>query len=176
MNRFPTLASVTERRVMTEEESLFLVMATLAEHTVTSDPNKKELVSGTIDECIEALGEEMANNDAGKIFLGRLKAAGTVLTYSPIFISYLMTLASNIAGIVMWAYFLVEETRKAGRTLTITDFGDFFPMGIPTEEAVHAYWDSQKVTASDDQATLFGWPTDNRLDLIETWREETTDA
>ena len=47
--------------------------------------------------------------------------------------------------VVMWAYTLNEMFVKQGRKVTMEDWINEFPMGVPTEDEYSAMWELQKV-------------------------------
>jgi hypothetical protein len=88
---------------------------------------------------------------------------------------WLVLLCTNFTGTpgeaVLWAYTLTEMSyrkkadRKKAETgngrLTVSDFADFFPWGVPPEESLRACWEAQK----DGGA--------NKMDREENWRPTT---
>lgn len=165
-HRLPTLASIPEsgREPMTEEMSkgfIALVFSGIA----SGDPTFP--ISTLPEELAKRFGDDYLTAFAPEVMLGRLKYTGGDLKYSPLVVGFLSAIARNVAEVVMWAYFLTEETRNNG-PVTVTKLADMFPLGFPTEEAVHEYWDAQK--ANPAIPSIFEWNSDNKLDSPDAWR------
>lgn len=67
------------------------------------------------------------------------------------------------AKIVMWAHTLNEIFVKTGRPVTLADWVQYFPMGIPTEEEYQRVWELQKITPPP------GIIGDNMIDDFKQW-------
>lgn len=65
--------------------------------------------------------------------------------------------------VVMWAYTLNELFVKQGRKVTMEDWINEFPMGVPTEEEYSAMWELQKIK----KPTRLGG--DNMIDDFSNW-------
>jgi len=73
-------------------------------------------------------------------------------------------LSKNPAQVVMWAYTLNDLFVHLGRKVTLSDFIDAFPMGIPEEDEYRALWDLQKARKETDSCC-----TDNMIDDFSNW-------
>lgn len=71
--------------------------------------------------------------------------------------------SNNPAEAVMWGYTLALILTKQKKVLTINDWCNYFPMGVPTEEERERCWVEQKQARTD--ATL----TDNKIDDYANW-------
>lgn len=69
-------------------------------------------------------------------------------------------LSEGIPGrAVLWAWTLRQLYTQKNRTLTLEDWTNAFPLGIPSEQGYDAAWDTQKGKG----------PLGNLLDSSETW-------
>lgn len=71
--------------------------------------------------------------------------------------------SNNPAKVVMWAYTLNEIFLKCGHKVTLEDWINEFPMGLPTEEEFIRIWDSQK------QKRTEALGSDNKIDDFTNW-------
>lgn len=95
------------------------------------------------------------------LFYKRLKWAKVPVSLGlGIFIAY-MCKTPGIA--VLWAYTLKKMHQKHDKMLTTTELSYSFPLGFPTEDAMHEIWEGQKGHAH-------GLECDNILDSsLEVW-------
>jgi hypothetical protein len=73
-----------------------------------------------------------------------------------------LLLSDRVGVVVMWAYTLVMETRKGG-LINMGRLASLFPVGFPTEDGYHDFWEGQK--------TREGVHGDNMLDHPGFWKE-----
>lgn len=92
------------------------------------------------------------------VMLGRLEQAPN-LQFSLQTILMTLELSHNVASVVMWAYTLVEETRRGG-VVTLERFSRLFREGFPTEQGYSHFWAQQK---------HYRGASDNWLDTAEAW-------
>lgn len=71
-------------------------------------------------------------------------------------------ISKNLAEVVMWGYTLALILTKQKKCLTISDWCQWFPVGIPTEEEKHRCWLEQKKETIDDM-------NDNKIDDFANW-------
>lgn len=57
---------------------------------------------------------------------------------------FTLAISDRPGTIVLWAYTYHQMYRELGRMVTIDDFANVFPMGIPTEKAMEQIWEDQK--------------------------------
>lgn len=164
IQRLPTLASVPEsgRGPMDGDETRMFAACSIVERRFQTPPLPASDLPGAIG---LRYTEGLAGSFAGQIFLGRLQT--TDLAYSPDVAAMLIALSFNPGVAVAWAYYLYEETRKRG-ALAMIDLATDFPMGFPTQEGFHAYWDGQKGRVQEPPVRV-----DNMLDLQATWQAPT---
>jgi hypothetical protein len=162
MFRLPTLIAVPESQRGPMDDTIMFVFAAanIVENRFPTSPIPANDLPAAISlRYTEALAECFI----AQILIGRLKT--TDLVFSPDVTAMLIALSTNPGRAVSWAYYLYEETRKRG-ALTMHDLALDFPMGFPTEEGAHAYWDSQKGRVQEPPMK----GVDNVLDQEETWK------
>ena len=152
-----------------EKDSRFLMNMILA---VKKDG--VETIDAAKDENSKKM-KEFIDNGVCAIIRLRLKAVGyTISDYALIFAS----LSEPSAGVaVMYsAYFAYIAKNKGIKDIKLEDLCmDCFPMGIPSDEVLHKYWEKQKVNANQDTKQYQEYKTgklstDNLLDFGECWR------
>lgn len=135
--------------------------------------NDLESCSGTVDTFQGAI-DSYESNSGKKTpviaamfhdFLRRYAPEDMVFSFPA---ATMLIMASDRPALTqMYAWSLVIETLKAGRTLTLRDFRHAWgPLSIPTDDALSGLWKSQKVNR--DPVTR----SDNWLDLAEAWTLE----
>jgi hypothetical protein len=72
-------------------------------------------------------------------------------------------LSDRPATVVMYVAVLKALADKLGHAATIADIAEAFPMGFPTEEALHRVWVEQKRHPHPSSGS------DNWLDYAESW-------
>lgn len=72
-------------------------------------------------------------------------------------------LCDSPGKVVMWAYTLNELFVKQGRKVTMEDWINEFPMGVPTEEEYQAMWELQKIKGPTNGGS------DNMIDDFRNW-------
>lgn len=172
MSRLRTLASTPRADIapMTEEETKFYINLTFTSISDGDPLLTAEELKETIIQSGEAVGRELPWPVA--VFLERLIISGDGLKYSPAVVFWMNYISRNIAEIVMWAYTLVEETRKRGEGITFRAFAEeLFPFGFPTEKATSELWDEQK-DPSGKTLSIFGWNGDNLIDAPSAWKPD----
>jgi hypothetical protein len=65
--------------------------------------------------------------------------------------------------VVMWAHTLNEMFVKLGRKVTLADWADAFPMGVPTDDEYARVWELQKLSSPARGMT------DNCIDNFANW-------
>ncbi len=88
----------------------------------------------------------------GQILYSRIRLADVRITLE--LAVWCSTLSEGVPGnLVLWAWTLRELSMLyAGRELTIADWTNHFPMGVPTPEEYHRVWRAQKVSGIPDNA------------------------
>lgn len=144
---------------MTESQSKLFVSLMFAEKA----PENAALNSMTVDELLAFAKQEGAMDVfVFAVFAQRLKAAKIEnVRYSYFTVLFLASLCTTPGEAVLWAWSLFRATAKADKAIKVYDLADSFPMGFPTEEAIHEAWDAQKGEP--------GSGIDNRLDREEAW-------
>jgi hypothetical protein len=71
-------------------------------------------------------------------------------------------ISKNLAEVVMWSYTLALILTKQKKHLTISDWCQWFPVGIPTEEEKHRCWLEQKKEMDESHS-------DNKIDDFTNW-------
>jgi hypothetical protein len=94
-------------------------------------------LEGTFD---EDFAEELGFS--GKVLERRLAACTTAKITKGLAVLVVIMSNGNPGNLVMWAYTFHKMNK--GQVLTINDFANEFPMGVPSEEGFSAVWDSQK--------------------------------
>jgi len=114
--------------------------------------------------CIASMRSEALADDAAQkilpyaIIRGRLE--GAKVDIDPWLQMLCASFSSTPGRAVLWAYTLAELChRKDGGRVMVSDFAEFFPMGVPTEEALDKCWDAQKGDG----------PLGNLMDKKESW-------
>lgn len=82
----------------------------------------------------------------GQILESRLSACSNVKITKGLALLLVFLSNGNPGNVVMWAYTMhVIAKQKVGcLPITISDFSEFFPMGVPSEEGLCTTWDAQK--------------------------------
>ena len=146
---------------MTESQSKLFINLMFAEKA----PENAHLTSMTVDELLAFAKQEGAMDVfVFAIFAQRLKAAQVEnVRYSYFTVLFLASLCTTPGAAVLWAWSLFRATVKGGaeKAITVYRLADSFPMGFPTDEAIHEAWDAQKGEP--------GSGIDNRLDRSEAW-------
>lgn len=117
------------------------------------------------DEELRKALESKTMNSAGLagVLWVRIKAIHTYrITQSvALFMSFLL---KNFGDSTMYAnYFQYWAYRHGKSLLTISDFANIFPLGVPTEKAMEKLWARQKIDISDRKK--YGVGMDNILDI-----------
>ena len=92
--------------------------------------SKEEIM--TVGEVRAKLGADATMFELA-VLLKRLEVADAEQRYSLQAIFMATALAPNVAGVVMWAYTLFEESKRDG-IVTMERLAKLFPVGFPTEE------------------------------------------
>jgi hypothetical protein len=76
---------------------------------------------------------------------------------------FVASMCDRPGKIVMWAYALAHmaEIIKVDRMIGMNDFAEYFPMGVPSEDAQRRCWEHQKQE---------GAPNSNLLDELKNWQ------
>lgn len=95
----------------------------------------------------------------GQILYSRIGLANVRITLE---LALWCSILSESPGIiVLWAWTLRElSILYAGREVTMTDWTQHFPMGVPTPEEYSRVWQAQKVSGNPD----------NGLDAVAVWK------
>lgn len=121
-------------RPMEKDESLLFI------NLVMAQTNPKVTVT---------FGQDIADSfgPSGQILFGRLMMSkpNEVLLDTGLAAFLTILAKGNPGNLVMWAWTCRAMFRKVGfRQLTINDFTNEFPMGIPSEEEISKVWEAQK--------------------------------
>lgn len=84
------------------------------------------------------------------------------LTFSLHTVAFWAVLARRPAESVLWAWTIVEETRRKGNVFTLRDWADKSPYGTPDEDHLRSLWTMQKGPK---------FPHGNWLDTVEAWAQ-----
>jgi len=142
--QLPSLFDQSRVRPLTKEESAMLVGTLIAEKMTP----------------IPVPPFETDPNCPMGFRLMKARVDQTGVPYSEWMVLFLASLCDTPGKCVMWAHSLVTKTREHGKAITVLDFGELSPEGVPTEEAYLHFWQTQK------QA---GAPLSNYLDTVEAW-------
>lgn len=138
-----------ETEPMTPEQTETYITCLTAEKTHGEDP----------------IPEDFDGSQIHNIMAKRIKSSGADV--SRWVIALLATLCNGRQGnAVLWAYACKQMHDKTRKKITMTELANFFPMGFPTEEAMHACWDSQK------GYNMGLKNVDNYLDSREAWNDQ----
>jgi hypothetical protein len=172
MNRPPILTAVPDsaRRPMTETETGIMVTAMVAK--------PQPVTAEQLPAAVLALGvfvpDKFEQFTEAQVLMKRLNCAPKDMLFDPGMVALACIMSTNVGRAVLWAWTLFRRTVELSRPYTLSDFADDFPMGPPTDDGQREIWDAQK---GDFPASIFGWATDNALDVRETWSvEESADA
>lgn len=162
----PTLPSVfdnkTDIRGMLEEEIKFLLTLSMSEMESPPSALTRPVKATELERVLTEEFKVTPLPFALAVIVKRLSAMCPDMQFNPGLLVLLTHLASNPAICVMLAYSLYRETQKLGRPVTINDFCmDLCPLGVPTEAAFSAYWDTQKGKTRNEP--------DNWIDTRAVW-------
>lgn len=116
-------------RQMTEDESKVFINAYMAPRFQT--------------EFDESFSEELGF--LGKVLKSRLSSCSTAKITNGLALLLVFMSNGNPGNIVMWAYTMhVIAKQNEGQMVTIEDFSNEFPMGVPSEEGLSSVWEAQK--------------------------------
>jgi hypothetical protein len=113
-------------RPMTKDESGIFMAAML-------NPKLKE-------EFDEAFSEELGF--PGKVLYRRLSVFSTAKISKGLALLTVVMSNGSPGNLVMWTY--TFHRMNKGEMISISDFTDVFPFGVPSEEGLSDIWDSQK--------------------------------
>lgn len=138
-----------DSRPMTEDETGMLVQCMMMENQNFTKGQDKEIDTG------------LESSMGYKIFDKRLEVAGIEVTLP--LAMFLVSLCDSPGNVVMWAYTVnvIRVARNIEGPVTVSDFAEAFPMGIPTDEGLQKAWEEQKVND--------GSMTGNLVDNFENW-------
>lgn len=139
----PSLFDQSKVRPMTKEEASIFVNVSFSEK-VCKAPLEEE------PDIVIPAGLQ--------ILRGRCKGAG--IQVSEWTLLWLTMLCDSPGKCVMWAHSLVHATRKLGKVITIAEWTELSPNGVPTEQAYQDFWAAQKKHDA---------PSNNYLDTQEAW-------
>lgn len=141
--QIPSLLSAKTER-MDEQTANYFLQFTMLDMNVPKELNK------------ESSGEL---GPAGQLFYQRLRIFSPNTVISESLAAFLLLISKGNPGkMVMWVYTLHAMAKVTERVLTIKDFAQRFPMGVPTPSEYSRLWDLQK-----------GEHGENRLDFKENW-------
>ena len=115
-------------RPMTEDESMVFLNAMMS-----------DAMNVVFD---EAFAEELGFS--GKVLERRLTVCSTAKITRGLALLLVVMSKGNPGNLVMWAYTMHCIAKGKDQILTISDFAEFFPIGVPSEEGLSATWDAQK--------------------------------
>ena len=95
-----------------------------------------------------------------RIFVGRLAEFAPNVKISEALAVLIVSLCKSPGECVMWAYTLFRMSQKRDRFITIQEWTEDFPDGIPTDDEMRRIWKLQKSSVPGQ---------DNLLDRKETW-------
>lgn len=107
----------------------------------------------------QAVSMELELGSAGAMLLSTLSRSKFLRIDAGLAIM-LVSLSGGIPGnLVLWSWTMhvIHQTRP-GRVLTLLDFSDYFPLGVPSDAGYSEVWSAQKFQGA------------NVLDLLETWK------
>jgi len=130
------------REMTAEEAELFVGLNPLVHPTMSDD-----------------LWREVRGEFAIGIAVKRFEA--TNVAYDRSLLTFCASLCNNPAKVVMWCYTLHVMTARLGRPATLLDYAtDYFPHGVPTEDAYQELWSEQKHPDA---------PLGNAFDVMIAW-------
>lgn len=145
--QLPSLFDQSKVRPMTKDEASVFVQIVMGERISKTPPEAPPDVSIPV---------------GLQILRQRCKIAG--IEVSEWTLLWLTTLCDSPGKCVMWAHSLVVATRKLGKVVTIAEWAELSPNGVPTDGAYSDFWRTQKQD---------GAPLNNYLDAAEAWEELT---
>lgn len=151
-----SLFECKQLRALDDYESSLLLKILVANEAGLFRPTKAaDLFKDSYDDMPFLLG----------VIVKRLALAEPELEYNEGTLMFLADISGTRPALaVMWAWSLVQETRKRKHAITPREFSkDLCPLGIPTDEAMHSFWRAQKI----DTGSL----EDNYLNTEEAWRD-----
>ena len=83
---------------------------------------------------------------SGKVLFQRLKVCSEAKIEKGLAVLIVVMANGNPGNLVMWAYTMHKMNK--GSLITINDFAEKFPFGVPSEEGFSEVWDSQKDTVN----------------------------
>jgi len=141
--KLKSLMDFEGRRPMTKEESESLLICTMLEMQRGND----------------WVPDDMPTYGTFLIMEDRIKRTPFKVDFT--LMMFASSLCNTPGGAVTWAYTLCALAEKSGESpVGMDEFVQEFPMGIPTEDAMHACWDAQKEK---------GAPLGNGYDDGENW-------
>ena len=142
--KLKSLLDFSERREMTKGESETFLMCSMSEQQ--NGPGLPE-------------GKEEPQFASYQILSNRLEWAQVEVSFwVKLFLS---TLCSSPGNCVLYAYACADIYHRQGRSVTMTELANAFPMGFPTDKALQDCWEAQKHPAKR---------IDNGYDRLEYWQ------
>lgn len=149
------------RELTGEEARVFLSLIAFEQ----TNSNEAEVPASDLEAIMEKHFAGLAKTFFGQVMIKRLTAGPQEARYSPFALTFLLTLTDRVGIAVFWAYTAFDYFRKNGSALTMARLADCYPVGFPTEQAIHDLWDEQKVGRGERQAGF----SDNKIDSAEAW-------
>lgn len=142
----------TETKPLTREQSdNFIRLTMMAMQDPTGDTPLKNIAKpeaipkeGEPQTLGELFDKQLASNFGYQVFIKRL--AWAKVPVHPCLRLFLVQLCTSPGECVMWAYTCALIYDKLGRKgpVTLQQWVDEFPMGVPTDKELEARWDAQK--------------------------------
>lgn len=123
-------------RPMTHDEAQIFMLMSMAEKF---DPLLQNFGDGA--------KEALEGSFQFKVLVARLKSLGAEVgtQVSRPLVTFLACNVTSPGVLVMWAHALTRLHQTLnGKMVTMTNFAEAFPLGLPTDDALNAAWDAQK--------------------------------
>jgi hypothetical protein len=149
-------------RPLTNDESQVFMTLLMAEQEAEKEPgglkpfDRQNMDNNRRPDVLK----EMASGFGFRVFAARMHP--TTQLSQELFI-FLLTTMKSPGEAVMWCYTLHRMFQAEQKLLTIGDWANEFPMGLPTREAMSKCWDYQK-------GGTHGLQTDNLIDQGDYWK------
>lgn len=132
---------------------------------MASKQDPKKFMTGTASEILASYAEKGGPPlpFAGQVYLKRFEALAPSVVLDEALMLMLLFFCKTPGDVVIYAYGVAQQTLKqGGEPVTLDQWATkLSPMGPPTENALHALWDRQKLPP----------PADNWLDLQEAYQK-----